>query len=1034
MSDSNSRPRRKAPKNSYTTSSGKTIKVNRSLTDRVRAGREAKAQRKAAYLSSLPKERWKRLLYRLQPRRMYRYWFSRDGAIMALKVMGIGFVVAFLLLVGLFAYFRKDLPKLSQINSGNSGGTISYYDRTGSVLLFQDYGAFKRLPVSSNNISPYLKDATVAIEDRNFYSEGAFNLRSIARAAVNNVRGGSTQGASTITEQLVKMDEGWTGDRTVSIKVKELILATEVEREYSKNDILTAYLNLAPYSGIDDGVQAASQDYFHENANQLTGTKGLAEAAMLAAIPESPTAFSPYSSPDWNPAISPADNYFDENGLIARQQYVLDQMASQGYITQAQANAAKKVNVLAAVQQMPADHYSGIQYPYFVLAAKEELEKDFPASVIKTGGWKVITTLSVPLQNLADTSLQSHAKLLNDDQADDAAFVAEDNSTGQILAMIGGMDFNTQQVNFAYDAPISPGSSIKPYSYATLINDNNNVGAGSMIEDKQQALPGYPCTDKATPEADPSGSNCLWDDTRHYYGNVTLRYALGSSLNVPAVKAFTSTDPNDTTTEDVNGEFNTSWRLPSINTTMKSINAFMDDPDGYKCYDPNLLQAQGRTILDATTSDETQCGAAAGIGNEAYTTLIDHTNGIATMAREGAAIPTTLILKVTNSAGTVLKQFTQPKATQVVRTDAAYIVTDMADDPGASYLEGSCNATSCSTGGQYPKFQRYKGWEIAIKTGTNQDLDGLMMSWDTQYTAGVWIGNYDRSPYGGTPEDVTDPIMREFMEGAIDQLGNVKPDNWAQPADIKVLPAYHSNVPYSDESPPPSVDVFPAWYVGGSSSKGSTTETIDKVSGLIATSCTPADAKETTGGTANAGTWNVDIYNDGSPNISGTTAPSTSTSQATDNVHSCSDSPPTATITAVNGMAVGGASGSTLTCPDTGCTIMVNVQQGTHLLTDPNYPQYPGTLTLTVNGQVVQSQPVSSSGDYQLTYTPAPGTSGSIQVTAQVTDSVLYQGSDTQTISVTPTTTGFRAPTTSGGAGNGGADGVGNIFAGTLRR
>jgi membrane peptidoglycan carboxypeptidase len=233
------------PKNTYTTSSGKTIKLNHSLSDRMKAGREAKAQRKAAYLSSLPKERWKRLLYRLEPKRMYHYWFSRDGGIMALKILGIGLVVCFLLIVGLFAYFRKDLPKLANINGGNSGGSIAYYDRTGTQLLFQDYGAFKRVPVSYNNISPYMRDATVSIEDKNFFHEGAFSFRGIARAAVNNLKGGSEQGASTISEQLVKMDEGWTGDRTVSIKVKELILATELEREYSKDDILNAYLNIA---------------------------------------------------------------------------------------------------------------------------------------------------------------------------------------------------------------------------------------------------------------------------------------------------------------------------------------------------------------------------------------------------------------------------------------------------------------------------------------------------------------------------------------------------------------------------------------------------------------------------------------------------------------------------------------------------------------------------------------------------------------------------------------------------------------------
>jgi len=1018
MSNSGQRKRRKLPKNTYTTTSGKTIKLNRSLTDRVRAGKEAKAQRKAAYLSSLPKERWKRLLYRMHPKRMAQYWFSREGAIMGLKIFGIGIVVFFLLVVCLFAYFRKDLPKLQNINSGNSGGSIAYYDRTGTVLLFQDYNAFKRIPVSYDNVSPYMRDATVAIEDKSFFTEGAFSVRGIARAAINNVRGGSTQGASTISEQLVKMDEGWTGKRSVSIKVKELILATELEREYSKQDILNAYLNIAPYSGIDYGVQAAAQDYFHENASQLT----LSQSAFLASIPEAPSAFSPYSSPDWNPSVSSADNYFDENGVLARQQYVLDQMASQKYITQAQATAAKQVNVLAQIQQMPTSHYANMKpgFAYAVLAAKEELEKDFPASVIKSGGWKVITTINTALQNLANDSLNSHIKLLHGDNADDASFVSEDNVTGQIVAMVGGMDFNTQQVNFAYDAPISPGSSIKPYSYATLINDNNNVGAGSMLSDSQEPLPGYPCTNKATPEANPSGSNCLWDDTRRYYGNVTLRYALGSSLNVPAVKAFTESDPTDTTQETTNGSFNTGWRLPSINNTMKTINSLMDDSSGgYRCYDPSLLQAEGKSILTATTSDETQCGAAAGIGNEAYTTLTDHVNGIATLARLGQAIPSTLILKVTNSQGQVIKQFQQPKATQAVRQDAAYIVTNMADDPGASYLEGSCNATNCTTTGRYPKFQRYKGWEIAIKTGTNQDLDGLMMSWTAQYTSGVWIGNYDRGPYGGTPENVTDPIMRQYMEGAIDQLGNVKPNNWTQPTDIKVLAAFHSNVPFTTESAPPSVDLFPSWYVGKATSAPS--ETLDKVSGMLATSCTPSDAKESNGGgVTSTSALNVDLYvGSGHPNVASGSSSSSSTSttqQATDSVHSCSDAPPTATITAVNGVATGG--GTTLTCPDTGCTIMVHVEQGTHPLSDSNYPQYPGTLALIVNGQTVQSQPVNSSGDYQLTYTPAAGTTGSIQVMAEVTDSVLYQGSDTQTITI-PTTTSFKVPTSSGGAGNG---------------
>lgn len=320
----------------------------------------------------------------------------------------------------------------------------------------------------------------------------------------------------------------------------------------------------------------------------------------------------------------------------------------------------------------------------------------------------------------------------------------------------------------------------------------------------------------------------------------------------------------------------------------------------------------------------------------------------------------------------------------------------------------------------------------AIKTGTNQDLDGLMMSWNTKYTAGVWIGNYNRSPYGGSPENVTDPIMKSFMEGAIDSLGNVKPDNWVQPADIKTLPAFRSGVPFRGEATPPATDLFPSWYVGGGKTS-SNSQPVDKVSGLTATSCTPADAKIAPNGSTSS-SLNVDIYMGGRPNISGSSAPSSSSSaQASDNVHSCSDQLPTATITAINGQPV---SDNTATCPATGCTIMVHVEQGTHALTDSNYPDYPGTLSLIVNGQTVQSQPVNSPGDYTLTFTPSAGTSGSVQVTAQVTDSVLYQGSDTQTVTIANTTSFNGFPTTSGGDGNGRNRSLGgnSIFASALRR
>ena len=158
-----SRRRGRVSKNQFTTKSGNTIKIHRSLSDRLQAKKDMRARRKAERLQGLPKSRVKRFLYHFQPSRMYHYWFSRDGGIMALKILGIGFIAGFLLLVGLFAYFRKDLPNLKDISGNHIGGSIRYYDRTGQTLLWEDYDAVKRIPIHENEISQNMKNATVAI-------------------------------------------------------------------------------------------------------------------------------------------------------------------------------------------------------------------------------------------------------------------------------------------------------------------------------------------------------------------------------------------------------------------------------------------------------------------------------------------------------------------------------------------------------------------------------------------------------------------------------------------------------------------------------------------------------------------------------------------------------------------------------------------------------------------------------------------------------------------------------------------------------
>lgn len=963
----------------YTTKSGKSIKLNQSLADRKKAKKAEKEVEKALYLSTLPKSRWKRFLVRFEPKRMYHYWFSRQGALMALKLIGIMILIGFFATIGMFAYFRKDLPQVKDISGDSLGGSVSYYDNTGTVLLFQDYNGIKRVPVQSNQISPYMKEATVAIEDKDFYKEGAFDVRSIMRAAVHDVSGGggSLQGASTITEQLVKLNEGWNNQRTIATKVKEVVLGVEVDREYTKDEILTGYLNIAPYGGVDYGVQSASEDYFRENASQLT----LAQAAMLASIPQSPTYFSPYGSTEWNPA---AGDTFSESALIARQHYVLQQMVQQGYITNAQAVAAENVNVLAEVQTQTSK-YSDIQDPYFVLAAKQQLENEFGTSYVERGGLKVITTLNLKLQNYAEQDIVANTRNVADASGDEQAMVAEDVHTGQVVALVGGENFNDPvdgQINYA-NIRVSPGSSLKPFVYAGLIQDNTDAGAGSVIYDTQQPIPGYPCTNKAAPTLTSNGGNCLFDDNDSYPGPTTIRYALAGSRDVPAVKASMEVDPTDTDS-DVFAKSEDAW--------INLANEATGYKNAYACYQSGVNPAT------APPSDETQCYGSSAIGSGDIA-IDQEVNADATFANLGEEIPQTYILNITDSSGKTIYHWTQPKPTEVYKPDTAYIINNILDDPRATYLPTS------------QKFQNIDGWDVAVKTGTeNQNYNGIMTAWTTQYAVVAFAGYHtlDKQLTAGLFETITEPISRTWLEQALGALGK-KPVNWTAPPGIKSVAGYsqqyYSN--YGQEFPGPVDDIYPSWYRGKGSSVPSTV--IDKVTGYLATSCTPSLAKETIGG-GGSGSFSIDIFyptavkdmaaldGGGSPTANATTT-------QTDNVHNCNDTPPSVTVTASD------SSGSQGSCNGS-CTITVAASAGTHPLSGGSYTTSPaGTINVTVNGNSICNItiPPDQSQNYNGSCNYTPTTSGSQEVKATVVDSVLYSSSGTTTITSSPTLANFNA-------------------------
>jgi membrane peptidoglycan carboxypeptidase len=813
--------RRRPNKAAFTTRSGNSIKLPSSLKDRFRANKDAKARRKAAYLSGLPKNRFKRMLYRMHPKRMAAYWFSKRGALMALKITGIGILVVFIFVVGLFAYFRKDLPNITDISGDTMGGNITYFDRSGEHVLWQDYDAVKRVPVPSDEISEYVKQATVAIEDQNFYEHGAFDLGGIARAVSHNVfnRGGTLEGGSTITQQTVKLSQDWTEDRTIGRKIKELILAVELEREYSKDDILTGYLNLAPYGTIQYGVEAAAQDYFHKSAKNLS----LAESAFLAAIPKSPSLFSPYGP------------YYDPEDLIGRQQYILDRMAEQGMVTQEEADKAKKVNILAQVHPL-SPKYQGIQAPYYTLAAKEQLNSQFGALTVQRGGWEVTTALDWDKQKLAEEQVANGIGQIQAQGGDTAAFAAVDVETAQVVALVGGPDFNNEQfgqVNYARER-IPPGSSFKPYDYASLIEHTDTAGAGSVMYDIQGELPGYPCTNKQRPQ---NGGNCLWDYDFRYPGPTTLRYSLGASRNVPAVKSMLTVGVEKT-----------------IETAEK-----MGLTSGYNCYE------------DAELTVEGQCYASAAIGDGAYLKLDEHVNSFATFSRMGKTMPHTYILKIKNAQGDTLYEWEKPQGEQAIRADTAYIIANILSDPRASYMS--------------TKIQDYNGWKFAVKTGTtNDNKDGLMMGFSGKYAAGVWVGYHNRQvEMSGFMESMTRPIWLGWMQAAHD---GVDPVNWEKPSGVKEVDAYvqRSHVGTSTIEPGPSKDLAPSWYKDPEGDSGGN-RTIDIVSKKLATSCTPDLARRDEGG-ANDNKFSVDIF-----------VGTNSNTDDSDDVHDCNDTKPSISLT-----------------------------------------------------------------------------------------------------------------------------------------
>ena len=419
------------------------------------------------------------------------------------KLAFFGLIGLVVLMVGLFIWYGRDLPAPGKLIAAQASQASGIYDRNG-VLLYSVYQNTNRTYVTLNNIPKYLQEGTISIEDRNFYSNQGFSISGYLRAIRDIVLYRQLAGGSTLTQQLVK-NVLLSSQQTIPRKIKELMLSIQVDRTYTKNQILEMYLNDVPYGGTTIGVQSAAQYYFNKDVKDLD----LAQSAFLAGLPQSPTTYSPYGG----------NKYY-----LGRTQEVLDSMVRDGYIDQKQADSAYKE--IAGTQFSQGD--IGIKAPHFVMYIKQLLVQQFGEQAVENGGLRVKTTLDYNVEKQAEDIVKSEvAKDKNEFHLTNGAAMVVDPKTGDILAMVGSEDyFDTNNDGNFNDALAyrQPGSSLKPITYAVGLM--HGYTAATLFMDT--------ATDFRQNDSETPFIPVNYDGK--YRGPIQMRFALANSINVPAVK------------------------------------------------------------------------------------------------------------------------------------------------------------------------------------------------------------------------------------------------------------------------------------------------------------------------------------------------------------------------------------------------------------------------------------------------------------------------------------------------------------------
>ncbi len=631
------------------------------------------------------------------------------------KIQLLLIVTVIIILAGaIYLYFLlKDLPSPKKLISYDIPQTTKIYDRN-DKLLYEIYTDQNRSLVKLKEVPIYLIHATVAVEDKDFYKhQGVSLFGGILRALKETVLHQKLQGGSTITQQLVK-NALLTPQRTLSRKFKEIILAFWTEKLYNKDQILEMYLNQVAYGGTSWGVEVAAETYFGKNVKDLT----LAEAALLAGLPSAPTVYSPFG----------AHPEYSKN----RQQEVLNRMVQEGYITRDDYQKADAQPLNYRPQQ------NNIKAPHFVMYVKEKLVEKYGEKLVEQGGLRVKTTLDLDLEEYAQQTVASEVAKLKSLRVSNGAAVISRPTTGEILAMVGSNDyFASQSGNFNVTTSLrQPGSSFKPINYAVGLELKKVTPATLFLD-----IP--TCFGVAGQK-----SYCPVNYDRKFHGPVQLRFALGNSFNIPAVKMMA---------------------LNGVETVIASASA----------------------MGISTLKDTSKYGLSLTLGG-GEVTMLDMATAFGVFANTGIRKDLVSILKIEDRNGKILEEYKDNNFVQeigkplsypsslliqgprVLSTETSYLISHILLDNNARTDAFSTNSLLV-----------VPNHAVSVKTGTTDEKrDNWTIGYTPNFLAVVWVGNNDNTPmnqYLASGVTGAAPIWNKLIARTLKN----QPDLWPrQPAGV----------------------------------------------------------------------------------------------------------------------------------------------------------------------------------------------------------------------------------------------------------